>query len=128
MFEIIIPIYDIKLLVSIGQTDKEFLSSLKKTKFKCGKQCLIPDAEAYFIPFEGAHLLIRCKHKLKKPSHIGILSHEVLHATIYILHRAGFRLTKHSEEAFTYLQEYIVTQILKKWKVLKQGQIKINRK
>ena len=120
MFEILIPIYDVKLLVSINQSDKQFLADLKKTKYKCGKQCLIPDSEAYFIPFEAGNLLIRCKHKLYKPHQIGILVHEVLHATIYILHRAGFRLTRHSEEAFTYLQEYIVTQILKKVKWKKQ--------
>jgi len=118
MFEIFIPIYDVKLLVSINQSDKQFLANLKKTNYKCGKECLLEEAAGYFIPFESGNILIRCKHKLNKPKQIGILTHEVLHATIYILDRAGIKLTKHSDEAYTYLQEYIVTQILKqiKWK------------
>lgn len=44
----------------------------------------------------------------------GVVVHESLHLTYCILQRAGFVLSSDSEEAFTYLQEYIVEKILKK--------------
>ena len=43
-----------------------------------------------------------------------IIVHECLHLTHYILRRAGVILSKESEEAFTYLQGYLVRQILDK--------------
>lgn len=116
MIVINIPIYEVRLIVSIGQSDKKFLSSLKKEKYKCKKECLISDAEAYFIPFTEASMLIRLKEGLRGPEDYGFLVHECLHATIYILARAGFKMTRSSEEAYTYLQEYIITEILKQMK------------
>lgn len=44
---------------------------------------------------------------------VGLVVHESLHLTHYILRRAGVELSKESEEAFTYLQESIVGNILK---------------
>lgn len=40
--------------------------------------------------------------------------HECLHLTHYILRNAGMTLCKESEEAYTYLQQSLVTEILKR--------------
>lgn len=44
----------------------------------------------------------------------GIISHESLHLTSYIMRRVGINLTEDSEEAYTYLQQNILTKILDK--------------
>lgn len=44
----------------------------------------------------------------------GFVVHEALHLTHYVLRRAGIELTEESEEAYTYLQEKIVSDILNK--------------
>lgn len=45
---------------------------------------------------------------------VDVIVHESLHATHYILQRAGLVLSKESEEAFTYLNSQITSDILKK--------------
>lgn len=45
---------------------------------------------------------------------VGLVTHECLHLTHYVLHRAGITLSKDSEEAYTYLQEKLVETILSK--------------
>lgn len=47
-------------------------------------------------------------------STVGKVSHESTHLSQYVLHKAGLQLCKSSEEAFTYLQEYLLEQILLK--------------
>ena len=44
---------------------------------------------------------------------IPIITHEALHATIRILEVKGIRMSEDSEEAYTYLQQYLVKEILK---------------
>lgn len=43
---------------------------------------------------------------------VGLVSHECLHLTHYVLQRAGITLTKESEESFTYLHEKLVEKVL----------------
>jgi len=45
---------------------------------------------------------------------VGLIVHESLHLTHYVLHRAGIELTKESEEAYTYLLEETVEKICAK--------------
>lgn len=63
------------------------------------------------FPFGFAVLL---KHKESWVETAGLVSHECLHLTHYILKRAGLTLSEESEEAYTYLQEYLLKEILKK--------------
>lgn len=43
---------------------------------------------------------------------VGLVAHESLHLTHYVLHRAGISLTKESEESYTYLHEKLVEKVL----------------
>lgn len=43
-----------------------------------------------------------------------LVMHECLHLTHYVLKRAGITLTEESEESYTYLQEHLVEQVLRK--------------
>lgn len=44
---------------------------------------------------------------------VEVVTHECMHLTFAILMNAGLKLTLDSEEAFTYLQGYLVKEILK---------------
>lgn len=48
--------------------------------------------------------------KLKTLNDISILAHEALHITNKILYRRGLALTPDTEEAYTYLQQYIIKE------------------
>jgi hypothetical protein len=65
--------------------------------------------EALFAYEEDAsevYLRFRNLNKLE------IIAHEALHATAYILRHVGIRFSKNSEEAYAYLLQYIVENIL----------------
>lgn len=42
------------------------------------------------------------------------ISHEALHCTFTVLRDMGIKLSKESEESYTYLQEYLTREIMKK--------------
>lgn len=48
------------------------------------------------------------------------LNHEILHCTIALLRRVGMSLSFDSEEAYTYLHEYITRMIYSKLRVFKK--------
>ncbi len=52
------------------------------------------------------------------PEAHGILAHEIMHATFAILRRSGMKFSQKSEEAYTYLAEWITEKIYRK--ILKQ--------
>ena len=65
--------------------------------------------------FTGGKMIIRLEGFPTTPAQIGVASHEALHATMYILDWASVDYEKNgSNEAFTYLQEWILTSILDK--------------
>jgi hypothetical protein len=43
---------------------------------------------------------------------IALLSHEVLHAVSFILRRVGIEHTSDTEEAYTYLHQYVMSEVL----------------
>lgn len=44
---------------------------------------------------------------------VGMVTHESFHFVDYVLKRAGIKLSEDSDEAYTYLLEHVVTDILK---------------
>ncbi len=122
-FLIDIPIYDVHLAVSIGQSDKEILLS-------CGKK--IPNLSEKEIEYIGKKFqdtssngrttalsyvgpyIIRLKYSPKTAKGAGVLSHEALHMVRWCLESRGMRLCDKSEEAYNYLLGYVVTEIHKR--------------
>lgn len=83
------------------------------------KEYLIDDYDqksenAYLYTELPAGYVMIIKHCDSWIKTVGLVVHESLHLTHYILRRAGIELTKESEEAFTYLQGNIVERILDK--------------
>ena len=65
--------------------------------------------------FNSDSMIIRIGGFPTTPAEIGVASHEALHATMYILDWANVKYEQNgSNEAFTYLQEWILTNILNK--------------
>lgn len=59
--------------------------------------------------------IIRLDKLPTTPKEIGIAGHEALHATMHILDYCGVKYTpEEGNEAFTYLHEWILTNILEK--------------
>ena len=54
-----------------------------------------------------------CSHQDSWIETVSIISHECTHLTHYILRNVGITLCKESEEAYTYLQQYLLETILK---------------
>lgn len=44
----------------------------------------------------------------------GVIAHEIFHAVEFLCNRVGFRLTRHSDEAYAYLIQYLTNEIYKK--------------
>ena len=105
---------------------KDAFDVFKKFKNKNAKEntdFVLKNKDDYFKPYTGLGCLytelpngyVMCiKHLDSWISTVGLVAHESLHLTHYILRRAGIELTKESEEAFTYLQEDIIKKILNK--------------
>lgn len=65
--------------------------------------------------FNSDSMIIRIGGFPTTPAEIGVAAHEALHATMYILDWANVKYEQNgSNEAFTYLQEWILTNILNK--------------
>lgn len=126
-FEIRIPIYNATIVVSYGD-DLEFLKNSTKDQPKPLKtpmkkirqklDDLFKEKEktgAFYCRHEQEN--IRYLHFFEAPNVPTLLSricHESLHATVCLLKDRGMELTDESEEAYTYLQQYIFEELTNK--------------
>jgi hypothetical protein len=97
-FIIHVPIYEVYVKVVFGDTSipKDHLAEVIGTS-------------------EGCYLM-RFRISAKSPDFKNTLAHEMFHLVFKILDRAGMKLTNESQEAFAYLQGYLVEQIYKRCK------------
>lgn len=122
-FIISLDIYPFDVLVSIDQTDEQLFTVLKKYGItdKDDIKLIIdlPDTcRGRCIMFKSNQTVIRLKRQPKKHIMIGVIAHECFHATDFILGKIGMRLeTFVSDEAYSYLQQYLVETISLKMKL-----------
>ena len=115
MFKVIKgTVYPFDILVSINQTDDEFYSEV-------GHLC-DDDLENVFLNLDETVLarsyitknnvsIIRFMNLDKENIPHGLISHEALHITSYILKRVGIDFNFETEEAYAYFLNYIVDNI-----------------
>ena len=116
-----IPIYQGWLIMSINQTDDEFLKSYMKVRGitdKTAAEVVVSsvrqDVEqelgktAHFM----GNCMIRVYSELKDPRDYNTLVHELLHATDFILDYRGLKLVDGSDEAYTYLIGYLMEKTM----------------
>lgn len=117
-------IYKQTLFVSIGQTDKQLKKSLLKNVPDLQEK-EVDDVVNYvqrkherhngiFAVVQGLHIIrMFDEADFFDPYFHGVFSHEVLHATFELLRARGLELSTESEEAYTYLHDYYITEIYK---------------
>lgn len=73
---------------------------------------------ARFLSYEGDNeYYIIIRRKPKDMQDIAIVNHEILHITNKILFNRGLKLMPETEEAYTYLQQYMLEEFCKSFKL-----------
>lgn len=116
-----IPIYNGWVMVSINQTDREFLRSYMKEReitditaaeIVCNDVSQQSEMELGKTAHYGGNVMIRIYSDLKGPRDYNTLVHELFHATDFILDFRGMRLVDGSDEAYTYLIGYLMEKTM----------------
>jgi hypothetical protein len=113
VFKIIpIDVYGHDILISIGQKDDDLYEELKEniSKKDFDKYMSKQKSIATTHKLRTGTILIRFKDDIDNP---GIVAHEAFHAVVFLFKKIGIQFSYESEEAYTYLLEYLVNEILK---------------
>lgn len=127
-FSVPIPLYGNEVYVTYGSDlkflEKSFKSQSKKWKKLRGRTLMKQIKEEFKRSNEaGATYNWHQKHKIhyicihecrSALELVKYVSHETMHATFQILEYAGMELAGQSEEAYTYLQQYLLHCILER--------------
>lgn len=113
------PIYPFDIMVSIDETDNELIDKLTKSKFKYEDlKDYLPmqnNVKGRCIKTPDNQIIIRLKTLPNKPEFYGVIAHESFHATSFIMSMVGIQFDlEYSEEAYTYMLQFIISEIYKK--------------
>ena len=121
IFTISLVIFPYDVIVSYAQNDKEIKSSLHELGVdeKTIKDVTLYPISSYnglCVPANNnLQVVIRIKKGLDKYTKLGVVVHEVTHATIFIYDAIGSKLTiDSSDEFYCYMNQYLTTEIMKK--------------
>jgi hypothetical protein len=118
-----VPIWKHSVIVSVCQTDKEFrerfvqefanddVEENLKLLMTNGNEIAYYDTDGRTIVTPFGTVIIRSRIDLATPYGVGVMVHELFHAASAILHRKGVLFSEASEEAFTYLLEFLTRQV-----------------
>lgn len=104
-------VYQKTFYVFIGGTSKDFITAMKRRGVNFGKGDEFDGA--YFKGFENKradYCFIWINSYDKE-----LLAHECLHATIYVLDKAGVPINKKTDEASCYYLQYLLQKIKDKY-------------
>ncbi len=105
-FKVTTPLYDIPIFVFISDDPKETIKELLGIDDTHMDEVL--EATVFENPEGELNVVV------KKDINIGTLAHESFHCTVAVLRIAGMELNHETEEAFAYLNGWIVEQLHKK--------------
>lgn len=111
-FTVPLVIYPIDIMVSLCEDDKtvsEF-SGFTLDDIKLSEE---EAAKTFYI---DGRVLIRFTSYPKTPQEKGDEAHEIFHAVCYVMSYIGMRFTDKGKEAYSYLIDYITTEIEKNLK------------
>lgn len=120
-----VPIYKGWVMVSINQTDDEFVRSYMKARgiadrtiaeIACSHVQQDHDVEQGKTAHMNGNVMIRVYSEVETPEQFNTLVHELLHATDFILDYRGLKLVDGSDEAYTYLIGYLMEETMKAYK------------
>lgn len=122
-FIIPLVIYPLDVMVSYNEADDVFFRRLKKYVVSDTelKDCQLTDCDdARTIMTEKNQTIIRFKPPRRgdRNRFLGVVAHECFHAASYVMYKVGMKLEiEVSDEAYSYLIQYLVQEICKKLKV-----------
>ena len=121
-FIIPLQIYPFDVMISIDESDDVLEKRLMKygsTKEDCSELINLADTvRGRCVMLPSNQTVIRLKKLPKKYDMMSVISHEVFHATTFILHRIGMKLELFvSDEAYAYMIGFLTTEIYKKIKI-----------
>lgn len=112
-------VYPFDILVSIGQTDKQFINTVCKylpesvvSEFERDISIFQfnPTTNARTTMLETGQTIIRMKSMPEKAKDHGIIAHEIFHAVEFLFRYVNIPLTDSSNEAYAYLIGFITTK------------------
>lgn len=117
LFKVHIPIYKTDVHFLIGETDevcREYVRKKTHGHWKEGvpldegtrARVLLHESRLSFVRIQGDDL-----------ANIPVITHELLHVVFHILGGVNITHALESEEAYTYLLEYLLDQYIKKVKI-----------
>lgn len=108
-------IYPFDIMFSFNESDDALLKRLKYQRLNESDleqmKYLSNTTRAHYVLFSNHASLIRMKIIPVIPEDFAILQHEIFHAVHFILDFIGMKLTKESDEAYSYLTEFITKNI-----------------
>lgn len=116
-----LPIYGGWVMVSINQTDTEFVRSYMKERgitdktaaeIACSYVTQEVEQELGKTAHMSGNVMVRVFNDLKTARDYNTLVHELLHATDFILDYRGLKLVDGSDEAYTYLIGYLMEKTM----------------
>jgi hypothetical protein len=121
-FIIKLGVYPFDVMVSIDETDETILKRLiRYGNTKEESEELLNLAETVrgrCVMLPSNQTVIRLKTLPKKYDMMSVISHEVFHATAFILDKVGMKMELFtSDEAYAYMIEFLTTEIYKKLKI-----------
>ncbi len=113
-FIIPLVVYPFDLMVSLGQTNEQLKNSLSKKDVDWEDNMKIIGRGLFYMNAKNQSIL-RLDVIPKTPEEYGFLQHEVFHAVTHILNRTGMKMVlMKSDEAYSYLIQYLTSEIYKK--------------
>lgn len=116
-----LAIYGGWVIVSINQTDDEFVKSYMTERgitdrtlaeMACSNTFQEIEQELGKTFHQGGNVLIRVYEELKGPRSYNTLVHELFHATDFILDYRGLKLVDGSDEAYSYLIGFMMEKTM----------------
>lgn len=121
-----VPIYNTQFIVSVDQTDSQFLKSVAKENLNLEPEVIAMGlfgeegtghvTLGHVVNRQGYPVIFRLRGNPDSPKKIASMTHEVFHVVSKTLRNKGMTLVPESEEAYAYLLDYIVEQILERCK------------
>jgi hypothetical protein len=116
MFKVIpIEVFITDVLVSINQSDDKLYdavcSKFSREQFDQAFDDWKSDART--VTHSDGFVIVRFRNKIKKDAEsIGLVAHEVYHATYSVLNRIGIQPGFETEEVYAYLIQFLVKEII----------------
>ncbi len=114
LHKIHIPIYKDILFVFLGTVKDCQQALIKNGMCEEEAQCFKPSetAQGFFIYFEKDGIYLLWMPEIpEKIAHYGVIVHEIFHFVYRFLAERGLVMNDSSEEAYTYLAEYVFDEI-----------------